>query len=69
MITHSDYCDLPLNEDGECEPCTADPEEKQEYYRTLYAAESHYSREELADAYSHPSDRHKLLSLTKELNQ
>lgn len=66
-ITHSDYC--PEDRGGaleDCESCMAALEAEQSYYRALFDREPHYTREELEDAYSHPSDRHKLISLTGE---
>lgn len=68
MITHSDYC--PEDRGGEiedCESCLAELEEKQAYYGALYRPRG-YSIDELRDAYSDPSNHHKLISLERELN-
>lgn len=66
-IGHSDYCPEDNGGDLEdCPTCTATVEKEQAYYAALYRREHHYSIDELRDAYSHPTDRHKLMSLERE---
>lgn len=65
-ICHSDYCDLPLNEDGECSVCEERMKKQKAYYGALYASEPHYSDDEIRDCYSQPSERAKRDRLADE---
>jgi hypothetical protein len=54
--------DLRAGMDERCAGCKATEDEM----RGLYASEHHYTIDELRDCYSHPTDRHKLMSLERE---
>lgn len=61
---HSDWCDLPLDENEECVTCNERQAEAMAEHLALY--QPRYTREELMDVYSSPCDRHKLISLLGE---
>lgn len=58
-ICHADWCDLPLNEEGECSVCKERNEKQDAHYGALYASEHYYSVEDIESAYSEPSERAK----------
>lgn len=63
--THSDYCDEPLDQDGNCAHCRAEEAQARAEYES---SNSHvYTREEIMDVYSHPSDAHKRASMLEQL--
>lgn len=64
---HGDWCDLPLNEDGECSVCEERMRKEQAYYGVLYAREHHYTADEIRDAYSDPTERAKRDSLLRRM--
>lgn len=66
-INHSDWCDLPLNEDSECSVCEERMEKEKAYYGALYAREHHYTLDEIQDAYSDPTERAKRDSLLRRM--
>lgn len=66
MVDHSDYCDEPLNEDGQCSVCEEKMEKEKAYYGALYTSEHHYTVEDIESAYSEPCERAKRDSLLSD---
>jgi len=64
-----EFHDVALNPDGECPVCLEDMRKQQAYYGALYARGHHYSREEILDSLSDPSERNKRDILLERLSQ
>jgi len=64
-----EFHDVALNADGECQVCLEDMKKQQAYYGAMYARDQRYSREEIMDAYSDPSERNKRDILLERLSQ
>jgi hypothetical protein len=62
-----EFHEVAVNSDGECPVCLEEMKKQQAYYGALYRAEHRYTREEIMDAYSDPTERAKRTRLLENL--
>lgn len=64
---HRYECDNKVEEEGElCAPCADEHARQVARNEPRYRAQRHYTHEEILDAYSHPTEFHKLTSLLRD---
>lgn len=67
----NEWCDNYLTdtdeEDGACQPCETERQKTAAYYARLYRAEKHYTREDIIDSLSDPTERNKQSILIERL--
>lgn len=67
----NEWCDRSLTEsdeeDGQCAHCAAEQAKAAAYWRKQYDREPRYTREEIDDVYSGPTDEHKREVMFHEL--
>jgi hypothetical protein len=63
-ISHSDYCPLGNSGDREdCPDCEAEYQRQKAYYGSLYRGQQAYTREEIQDSLSDPTEYAKRTAL------
>lgn len=64
-----EYCDTQFDasRDDGCPVCYKKMKSQQAYYGALFAREHRYTREEIEDCYSHPTEYQKRIGALREL--